>query len=164
MVRRADVVIKLIPLAVAACHLASAQQPTTTTLTIDLENVVQYQEDGYDPSKFARNPNVTPSAGIGSGGAIANFVVVTLIGDVVAVNGQPVKRALCWENKSAYYNANPTPVPGQAIADVTRTAMREHIFEILQPDGTPIGSIMSLGFSGGSPLPASLQLKRPIGR
>src|SRR5262249_20151939 len=34
-----------------------------------------------------------------------------------------------------------------------RTAMREHIFEILQPDGTAIGTIMSFGFSGGNVSP-----------
>jgi hypothetical protein len=31
--------------------------------------------------------------------------------------------------------------------------MREDIFEILQPDGTPIGSIMIFGFSGGAAPP-----------
>ena len=158
MIRRANVVITMIPLAVAACHLASAQQPPTTTLTIDLANVVEYQEDIYDPVKFARNGSITPSAGIGSGGAIANFVVVTVIGDIVAVNGQPAKGV--YAGRTRVLNANPTPVPGQAIADVTRTAMREHMFEILQSDGTPIGSIMSLGFSGGSPPPGQPSAER----
>ena len=158
MIRRANVVITIIPLAVVACHLASAQQPPSTTLTIDLGNTVEYQDDIYDPVKFARNPNVTPSLGIGSSGAIANFVVVTLIGDIVAVNGQPAKGL--YAGRTRVLNANPTPAPGQAIADVTRTAMREHIFEILQPDGTPVGTIMAMGFSGGNPPPGQASTER----
>lgn len=158
MIRRANVVITMIPLAVVACHLASAQQPPSTTLTIDLGNTVEYQDDIYDPVKFARSPNVTPSLGIGSSGAIANFVVVTLMGDIVAVNGQPAKGL--YAGRTRVLNANPTPVPGQAIADVTRTAMREHIFEILQPDGTPVGTIMAMGFSGGNPPPGQASTER----
>jgi len=78
----------VIPL-VAACNVASAQQPSATTRTIDLGNMVEYQEDIYDPVKFARSPNVTPSLEIGLG--VANFAVATLSGDIVAVNGQPQK-------------------------------------------------------------------------
>ena len=158
MIRRADVVIKLIPLAALACNLALAQQPSTTTLTIDVGNVVEYQEDVYDPVKFARNPNTTPSAGIGSNGAIANFVVVTIVGDIIAVNGQAAKGL--YAGRTRVLNANPTPVPGQAIADISRTAMREHMFEILQPDGTPVGSIMVMGFSGGNAPPGQPSTER----
>jgi len=65
MIRRANVG-SVIPVFMAACHLASAQQPPTVTLTVDLGNGVEYQGDIYDPTKFARNPNATPSAGIGA--------------------------------------------------------------------------------------------------
>ena len=44
-------------------------------------------------------------------------------------------------------------IPGRGIADIVRAAMREDIFEILQPDGTPIGSIMIFGMSGGNAPP-----------
>jgi hypothetical protein len=149
MIRKAaNVVMVVIPL-VAACGLASAQQPPTTTLTIDLGNMVEYQEDIYDPVKFARSPNVTPSLGIGVG--VANFAVATLLGDIVAVNGQPAKGLYAGRSRTISTRANPTP--GQAIADVTRAAIREHIFEILQPDGTPVGSIMLMGLSGGNSPP-----------
>jgi hypothetical protein len=76
----------------------------------------------------------------------------------VAVNGQPAKGL--YAGRTRVLNANPTPVPGQAIADVTRTAMREHIFEILQPDGTPVGTIMAMGFSGGNPPPGQASTER----
>ena len=155
MIRRATVVITLIALAVAACHLASAQQPPTT-LTIDLGNVVEYQDDIYDPAKFARNANVTPSLGIGTG--ILNFAVVTLIGDIVAVNGQPAKGI--YAGRSRTLNANASPKPGSAIADIMRVAIREHIFEILQPDGTPIGTIMATGLSGGNAPPGQDSTER----
>jgi hypothetical protein len=156
MIRTANVIMTVVPLAVAACNLASAQQPPTTTLTIDLGNAVEYQGDIYDPLKFAKNPNITPSAV--SGGAIANFIVATLIGDIVAVNGQPAKGLYAGRSRSV--GASPTPSPGQAIADVTRVAIREHIFEILQPDGTPIGTIMAMGFSGGNPPPGQPSTER----
>src|SRR5262249_29949872 len=156
MIRRGNVIITVIPLAVAACYLASAQQPLTTTLTIDLGNVMEYQEDIYDPVKFARIPNVTPSLGFGAG--IANFGVATLLGDIVAVNGQPAKGL--YAGRSRVINANPNPRPGQAIADVTRVAIREHIFEISQQDGTPIGSVMAMGFSGGDPPPGQPSTER----
>jgi hypothetical protein len=44
-----------------------------------------------------------------------------------------------------------------AIADVTRVALREQIFEIMQADGTPVETIVGLGFSGG-PLPPGAPL------
>jgi hypothetical protein len=158
MIRRADVVMKLIPLAALACNLASAQQPSTTTLIIDLGNAVEYQGDIYDVGKFARNPNTTPSAGLTSSGAVANFAVATLIGDIVAVNGQPAKGL--YAGRSRVINASPTPVSTQAIADVTRISIREHVFEILQPDGTPIGTIMAMGLTGGNPPPGQPSTER----
>ena len=157
MIRRARLLITLIAVAVAVYNRALAQPPTAT-LTIDLGNVVEYQDDIYDPVKFARSSTITPSLGIGSGGAIANFVVVTLIGDIAAVNGQPARGL--YAGRTRVLNANSTPVPGQAIADAMRTGMREHIFEILQPDGTPIGTIMAMGFSGGNAPPGQPSSER----
>ena len=149
MIRRAKIVTSLIPVAVAACRLAPAQQPPTTTLTVDLANQVEYQEDISDPVKFARNANVTPSLGFGSG--ISNFGVATILGDVVAVNGQPAKGLFAARDR--WIAAYPAPAPGQAIADVRRGRIREFTFEILQPDGTPVGSIMGMGLAEGDPPP-----------
>ena len=149
MIRKAAHVVMIVIPFFAACNLVSAQQPPATTLTIDLGNMVEYQEDVYDPVKFARSPNLTPSLGIGAG--VANFAVATLLGDIVAVNGQPVKGL--YAGRSRTISARTSPTPGQAIADVTRAAIREHVFEILQSDGTPIGSIMLMGLSGGNSPP-----------
>jgi hypothetical protein len=133
-------------------RLALGQTPPTTTLVISLENAVEYQGDISDPSKFATNPNVTPSV------QPKNFFVATLLGDIVAVNGQPAKGT--YVGRTRVIMASPAPTAGGAIADVTRTAMREHIFEILKSDGTSVGTIVSLGFSGGSPPPGTPSTER----
>src|SRR5262249_54765790 len=54
---------------------------------------------------------------------------------------------VCRSNSSDRRDSDPDS--GSAIADVTRIAIREQVFEILQADGTPIGTIMGLGFSDG---------------
>ena len=131
----------------AICKLAHGQSPLQTTLVVDLQNVVEYQDDNGEPAKFATNTNLTPS------NTFKNFGVVTLIGDIVAVNGQPAKGTYIGRSRGLVMS--PAPSPGGAIADVTRTALREHTFEILQSDGTAVGTIMSLGFSGGSPPPGA---------
>jgi hypothetical protein len=147
-----NVVMAVIPFAVAGHKLASAQQAPVTTLIVDLRNGVEYQGDIYDPSQFAKQPNVTPSMGG------TNFGVATLLADIVAVNGQPAKGLYAARTRNI--GASPTPAPGKAIADVTRVAIRELIFEILQPDGTPIGTIMAMGFSGGNPPPGQPSTER----
>ena len=149
MIRRPNIVTIVILVAVAACRLALAQQPVTATLTVDLTNQVEYQGDVYDPAKFARNANITPSLGNGTG--ILNFGVATILADIVAVNGQPAKGLYAATDR--WIAAYPAPVPGQAIADVRRGRIREFTFEILQPDGTPVGSIMGLGLAEGDPPP-----------
>jgi hypothetical protein len=149
MIRKANIVTTVIAVAVSACHVVPAQQPPTATLTLDLTNQVEYQEDVYDPAKFARNANITPSLGIGTG--ILNFGVATILADIVAVNGQPAKGL--YAARDRWIGANPSPVPGQAIADVKRGRIREFAFEILQPDGTAIGSIMGTGFAEGAAPP-----------
>src|SRR5262249_46992588 len=82
-----------------------------------------------------------------------NFNVVTILGDISSVNGQPAKGT--YVGRTRVIQSRPDPAAGQAIADVTRTAIREVIFEIMKTDGTPIGNIVGLGFSGGSPPPGA---------
>lgn len=149
MIHLANIETTVVLVALAACHLVLAQQPPTTNLTIDFANQLQYQDDIYDPVKFARNPNITPSLGIGTG--ILNFGVATVIGDIVAVNGQPAKGLFAARDR--FIAATTAPSPGQAIADVRRNAIREFTYEILQPDGTAIGSVMGMGFNVGNPPP-----------
>jgi len=129
--------------------VASAQAPTTIDLTVDIENAVEYQGDIADPLTFAKSAGIVPSKGYRptNPDGIGNFAVNTGIGDIFAVNGQPVKGLFV--SRPRAINASPNPSSSLAIADVTRVAMREQMFEILQADGTAVGVIMTTGMSGG---------------
>ena len=132
----------------ANSNVAMGQAAPQTILTVDLANYVEYQADIYDASKYGKSPDKTTSAGTG------NFGVATQLGDIGAVNGQPAKGIYVGRSRAA--SVSTTPQPGSVgIADISVTALREHVFEILQPDGTPIGTIMSMGFSGGPVPPGS---------
>ena len=61
---------------------ALAQAPTL--LQIDIDNIVEYQTDTMDMTLFSTKPTITPSAQIG------HFQPAIVIGDIVAVNGEPV--------------------------------------------------------------------------
>jgi hypothetical protein len=121
------------------------REHSATVLTVDLANEVDYQADISDPALFATKTGITPAA------TPKNFFVVTLIADIVAVNGIAMKGTYVGRTRPIV--SSPNPPPGDAIADVTRTAMREHFFEILNTDGTSVGTIMSTGFSGGTAPP-----------
>ena len=136
------------------CNLSQGQTPAPTTLVIDLENVVSYLDDVSDPLKLATAPSVTPRAFTG----VKSFAVATILGDIVAVNGVPAKGT--YFSPLRGLEANPAPSPGTAIADVTRSAVREDIFEILKSDGTAVGTIMSLGLAGGPAPPGTPSAER----
>jgi uncharacterized protein (TIGR03437 family) len=129
------------------CNLALGQAPPSAILEVDIENVVEYQEDLSDPSKFGTNPNVTPP------GQFKKFGLATVIGDIVAVNGQPAKGT--YVARPAGIGLTPTPHSGQAIADTTRISIRYETLEILKSDGTAIGTIMVLGLNTGPPPPGA---------
>src|SRR5437762_800042 len=93
-------------LLVAACrNLGRAQAPPPTVLEIDVENLVVYNEDTSDFSKFATIPGVTTST------AAKNFGYFLIIGDIVAVNGRPAKGTFVNTTRAA--NLRPNPAPGQ---------------------------------------------------
>ena len=134
----------------AVCRLAPGQTPQPTILTIDLENFVEYRADTSDVSQYGVNPGVTPP------GAVLNshdFWVATALGDIVAVNGQPVKGL--YVARAGDIDTTPNPSPGGAIGDVVRASIRQEVFEILDASGNPVGSIMAMGLSGGAPPPGA---------
>jgi hypothetical protein len=124
------------------------QAPPPSVLTIDVQNVVEYQGDISDPSKFATNPNITPP------GPRGDFRVNVVLGDIVAVNGQPA--AGTYVGRPIALALTPTPKPGQAIADTAHASLRSHTFEIVKTDGIPVGTIMSTGLDAGPPPPGAL--------
>jgi len=114
---------------------------------IDIENIVSYLEDTADASKLAADAGVTtPAAG-------RTFEKSVTIGDIIAVNGVPVKGSLILNPR--LLNMKPNPALGAAIGDATRTNTCGGSFEILWPDGTPIGTIMVADLGGGSAPPGS---------
>lgn len=135
-------------LLVAICgHPVWGQAPTI--LQIDTENFVEYQDDIADVSKFATNPNITPPVNF------RNLAVATVLGDIVAVNGQPAKGLYASRARAIVTSPTPDRTLGGAIADTTHASMREKIFEILKSDGTSVGTIMAFGLSGGGVIPGS---------
>ncbi|HLJ45793.1 MAG TPA: hypothetical protein VKU01_07295 [Bryobacteraceae bacterium] len=140
-------------LVVAFGNLLRAQAPETT-LTIGLENVVEYQVDNSDLSKWGTNPNSTTgkiAQGMDVGCA---GVPVIVYGDIVSVNGDPVRGT--YVSRAVSVCLSPTPRAGlEAIADITANSYRDETYYILQSDGvTPIGTIMVNGLNGSvSPRP-----------
>lgn len=129
------------------CSIALGQGIQPTILQIDTANQVQYFEDTSDLSKLASNPGITPAT------LPKNYTNSVTIGDIVAVNGQPAKGTLLFTLRMATLRTAPNP--GEAIADVVRNSSIDMKFEILQTDGTPVGTIMIAGFGAGSPPPGS---------
>ena len=137
---------------IASCLVVYSQAAFTqgvpsTVLQIDVENFVRYVEDISDPSKFATNPNVTPAS------VPKNFGAFIAIADIVAVNGQPAKGT--FSTRGRVVNLRPAPNPGEAIADTNRNVEEDMRFEILNVDGTAVGTIVGLEVGGGPPPPGA---------
>jgi hypothetical protein len=148
MIRRLQKVAIAISCLGLCGNSASGQAPPPSILIIDVANVVEYQNDVSDASKFGTIPGITPPV------RIKTFETVMGIGDIVAVNGQPAKGA--YVTRPIAIGLTTTFSPGSSIADVSGTAsLRSHTFEILQADGTPVGTIMSSGLDGELPPPGA---------
>jgi uncharacterized protein (TIGR03437 family) len=126
---------------------ARAQAPQFATLDIGFENYVAYLNDVSDPSKIGTSSGATiPSI-------LKNFMTSVLIADIVSVNGKPAKGNMIVRGQFVMLGSS--PASGQAIADTNRGALGDLYLEILQTDGTPVGSIMSTGFLAGSAPPGA---------
>ena len=134
--------------AAAFSQLGLAQAQPLTILEVDVENFLAYFEDNSDVSKFATDPNATTAV------PPRNFMFIVIIGDIVAVNGQPAKGTMT-RHAARQVLLRTAPNPGQAIADTVRNAALALSFEILKSDGTPIGTIMASGLNGGGSPPGS---------
>src|SRR5438552_2346960 len=145
-------------LATALCALACsqpglAQVALPITLQVDVENFVVYTYDVTDFSKFATDQSKTTSSlGLQQGG-LRTFTPIIGIADIVAVNGTLAKGT--WLTRGIVLNLQSSALPGQAVADTIRTNMTEQVFEILQADGTPIGTIMASEVGFGVPPPGA---------
>jgi uncharacterized protein (TIGR03437 family) len=146
MIREAQVFSIL--LAFVYTSAARGQAPAVT-LKIELQNLVEYREDILDPSQWGINPNITPISATTPVKCLGQRAVS--LGDIVAVNGRPAKGT--YVSRAVILCTNATPNPTQPIADTQRSAIAQHAYEILQSDGTPVGTITASGLNGGSPSP-----------
>jgi uncharacterized protein (TIGR03437 family) len=128
-------------------------QASPATIVVELENVVEYQVDTTDLSKWGTNSNITQGAIAQGKGVGCAGVPIIGYGDIVSVNGQPARGTYAVRGTSVCMN--PAPTPGAfSISDTTWNSKRDETFEILQSDGvTPVGTIMTIGLNSGSPTP-----------
>jgi hypothetical protein len=138
-------------LATAFCTAVSwqpavAQTPTVAILEVDIENSVRYTEDVSDPPKFGTLPGPVSTV------PTKNLTSQLQLGDIVAVNGQPVKGTASFFARGVGLVTGDT---GVGFFDAVRTALKFQQHEILKLDGTAIGTIMTIGSTGGSPAPGS---------
>jgi hypothetical protein len=117
----------------------SAQGPAGSLLVIDVENHTGYARDVAEYSLLATKPGPTAAA------EARNFDEVIFVGDIVSVNGRRVKGTLV--EITNRISMRPDAPLGMAAADITRNNWAEWYFEILNEDGTRIGSIRVSGMS-----------------
>ena len=150
MTTRLKIILTAAVSTVACCRLAWAQAPATI-LTIDTQNNTYFDEDVFDVKKYATDPNKTiPLTGTGTAPTFTN---VTSIGDIVQVNGKPAKGTCI--SKFQVLNLTTTPRAGAILADINRFNIGSTLCEILQADGTAVGTIAWIGLGNGTPPPGS---------
>lgn len=150
MTTRLKIILTAAVSAVACCRLGWAQA-SATILTIDTQSNTFFDEDVFDVKKYATDPNKTiPLTGTGRA---PTFTHVTLIGDIVQVNGKPAKGTCI--SKFQVLNLTTTSQAGAILADINHFSMNDAICEILQADGTAVGTIAYMGLSSGTPPPGA---------
>ena len=144
MIRTALTFARIAMLAGTA-YSAFAQIPSV--IQIDVENYAYYYADNPDYGQLASLQQAVAPV---STKTFSSFIGLA---DIVRVNGNPVKGT--WSIRATTTNYNPSPQPGQVIADTTRNFFVDWIWEIQQADGTPIGTIMATGMGFGPAPPGS---------
>jgi uncharacterized protein (TIGR03437 family) len=132
----------------AAGELLEAQMPPVV-LHIDSANFVRYDQETADWTKYATSPGIVTLAP----GHLPPFGSYITLGDLVSVNGKPVKgvRVLRGLNTNFAINA----MPKQAVADIGGSTYFDQLFVIQNLDGTVIGTIVVTGQQITDPAPAA---------
>ncbi len=125
-----------------------AQAAPASVLQVDIQNVVFYNYDTYDYTKFAADPANT------NGLTMKSFAMHIAVGDVVAINGELAKGTFLLRSDPMIV-LRPNPTPGQAIADISRGMVDDFYIEFLLLDGTSVGSIVGFGTWGGTAPPGA---------
>jgi hypothetical protein len=126
--------------------LANGQTPPVSVFTVDVDGT-GYSLDETDRSKVAKDVSVSAAT------PVANFNQFVTLGDVVEINGRRAKGVFVGSGITLLLR--PEPAPGQAIADVMRGSFSHYYLELLQEDGTPVGTLIADGFFGGPAPPGS---------
>jgi len=133
----------IVALLVSATAGPGQNLPPQSIMIVDIDNGLFYGRDVADFSRLATASTPTPVV------ATRNFAFAEGIGDIVAVNGKPMKST--WHSRAFQLGMNANPQPGQAIADVTATGTLNWIMDIRTPEGQPVGVITGYGWNGGGP-------------
>ncbi|MBI3679064.1 MAG: hypothetical protein HY235_01445 [Acidobacteria bacterium] len=141
---------------VLAGMAAGTSAPPVSVLRIEIENYVPYHYEVFDPTKFASGTDLTTAP------PAVPFGEFVMIGDIVAVNGKPVKGAFAL--RATNLNLTPTvgvqppnqpPQGRQAIGDVQRGNLVTIIWDMLDSDSNPIGTITATGLTRGPRAPGA---------
>ena len=141
-------------LTTALCTLCFArvegQAPTGSIVSFAMENSTFYNNDcPFADAGTNPNPLDHPLKVIGIYSGLG-------IGDIVSVNGSPVK-GTAYELFSAAFVGSPNPAPGHPIVDGARAAIAPWDLDFLSADGTQIGTIHIEGLVGGNRPPDAPQ-------
>lgn len=121
---------------------AARSQSEVATLEIDVQNLVIYRHDVFDATRLATAAGPTTPL------PNRNFMQITWIADVVAVNGTPAKGTAV--ASGTFVALNTAPAPGIGIADTINSFASNWTFDIQRADGSPAGSIMAGGWTLGN--------------
>jgi hypothetical protein len=143
MIRR-RLVLGYLSLMAVLGSTAWAQTPQFTILTIEMENVVRYNENFASPAR-----NGTSTAMEAQTPTPANFFPGTFVGDIVAINGRKSKGAAVARLYTVGLSSNPSG--SQGIADINRAQTLDILLEIQQADGTSVGTLVLSGSAPGEP-------------
>ena len=144
---REQTMYQLFKLALGAITFFEAAFGQTSVLAVDIENIVVYNQDTADVTKWATSPEQTDPL------VSQNFVPIIWLADVVAVNGIPAKGT--WTVRGTSLVRSTTLTPGQAIADSSSFFFFDWIVDLILPDGRPVGTIMASGWGGATKPPGA---------
>src|SRR5436190_7150302 len=146
-VRSEQTMRHLFKVALGAITFGATSFGQTSILALDIENIVIYNQDTADVTKWATSPEKTDAL------PSQNFVPIIWLADVVAVNGVPAKGT--WTVRGTSLVRSATLTPGQAIADSGSFFFFDWIVDLILPDGRAVGTIMASGWGGAAKPPGA---------
>jgi uncharacterized protein (TIGR03437 family) len=130
-----------LPVGLLGCLALTAATQTPTILTVEMENVVQYQENFANLGKNGTSPAMEAPI------SPTTFSPGYFIADIATINGKKSRGTTVARN--TWLNVNTNPSGSQAIADINRFQAMEIVLEIQQADGSSVGTILLSGVTGG---------------